>query len=99
VFTAPPKVPVTGPTYIALTVKRDGAQRLVTLYVDGTQVGPEGVGFYSRPDGAPLVIAVGNSDSSPSNPVAPTNPMIARVQEVVLHRRALSLEERETISP
>jgi Concanavalin A-like lectin/glucanases superfamily len=95
VFSAPPMVPVNGPTYIALTVKLDGGQRLVTLYVDGKQFGPEGIGFYSRPDGAPLVIAVGNSDSSPSDPVAPTNPMIARVQEVVLYRRALSLEEVE----
>jgi hypothetical protein len=95
IFTAPPMVPVKGPTYIALTVKRDGGQRLVTLFVDGKQFGPEGIGFYSTPDGAPLLIAVGNSESQPSNPVKPTNPMIARVQEVVLYRKALSLEEVE----
>jgi hypothetical protein len=95
VFTAPPIVPVKGPTYVALTVKRDGGQRLVTLFVDGKQFGPEGIGFYSTPDGAPLLVAVGNSNSSPSGPVAPTKPMIARVQEVVLYRKALSLEEVE----
>jgi hypothetical protein len=95
IFTAPPMVPVNGPTYIALTVKRDGGQRLVTLFVDGKQFGPEGIGFYLTPDGAPLLIAVGNSNSSPSTPVAPTKPMIARVQEVVLYSKALSLEEVE----
>lgn len=95
VFTAPPLVPRTGRTYFALSVVRDGGQRKVTLFVDGKMSVTEGIGFYTTPDGAPLLIAVGNSETAPSNPVAPTKPMIARVQEVVLYRKALSLDEVE----
>lgn len=95
VFSTPPLIPRTGRTYIALSVQRDGGQRKVTLFVDGKTAAIGGIGFYATPDGAPLVIAVGNTDVSPTNPVAPTKPMIARIQEVVLYRKALSLEEVE----
>jgi hypothetical protein len=93
VFSVTPLVLPNKRTHFALTVKRDVGQSHVTLFVDGKQFGPENIGLFTKPDGAPFLIAINNTESSPFNPIKPIDPIIANVQEVVLYRKALSLEE------
>jgi hypothetical protein len=97
VFSDPPLVPRSGRTYVALSVQKDGGGYKATVFVNGQLATTGRVGAYSRPDGAPLMIAIGNN-ASPDGPVAPRYPLIARVQEVVLYGKALSKEEVRTIS-
>jgi hypothetical protein len=93
VFSKTPLVLPNNRTHFALTVKRDGFQSSVTLFVDGEQFGPVNIDLFLKPDGAPLLIAVNNTESSPDKPIKPIDPIIADVQEVVLYRKALSLKE------
>ncbi|MFZ0611486.1 MAG: LamG-like jellyroll fold domain-containing protein [Desulfobacterales bacterium] len=103
VFPAPPLIPQGNePTHLAVTVlpASTAANTTVTIFIDGKQTVQQTVGFYSRPDGAPLLIGVMGEQSEPSDleTLAQPNvkqPMRSRIQEVVLHRKALSQEEIE----
>ncbi len=107
VFTAPllpPLIPPGGvPTHFAVTVQNVGpgsAAKRVTLYVDGKKTVENTVGFYSPAEGAPLLIGVGSQEQEPHDLEAlpqpnVADPMRSRIQEVVLHKKALSQLEIE----
>lgn len=101
VFPSPPLATMNARSYVALTVDSidpaTGGQK-ATLYLDGKAVGLGEVFGYSMAGGAPLLIAVNNSNLDPTSaidPIIPMNPILGQVQEVVLYRRALSVEEIE----
>lgn len=84
--------PTQAPTHLAVTVANAASGgKDVTLYVDGKPIGPVNVDAYARPDTSPLYIGLGDTD--PSGAIALRYPMLSHIQEVVLHRKALSLEE------
>jgi hypothetical protein len=96
-FKLPPFAPIEAPAHIALTVenKQDGpaGAKKCTLYINGKATVSTDVDSYVPPDGAPLFIGVENEDPIPAVPPEAgrlTHPVLCRVQEVVLHRQALS---------
>ncbi|MGH7359907.1 MAG: LamG domain-containing protein, partial [Candidatus Rokuibacteriota bacterium] len=91
----PPLVPLGARTHVALTVANDGPAgggKKVTLYVDGKVAGTATVTSYAPPDGAPLYIGVENTANAPTANANLRNPVLCRIQEVVLHREALPKE-------
>ena len=79
-------------THLAVTVKTDGSEKRVTMFVHGKPV--QGVANkYSTPNGAPLFIGVKNTELDPSNPPVPRKPVLSPIQEVVLYNKALSAAE------
>ena len=91
----PPIVPVGARTHVALTVENDGTGgvgKKVTLYVDGKATNTATVPSYAPPDGAPLYIGVENTANAPTANANLRNPVLCRIQEVVLHREALPKE-------
>lgn len=95
-FAVAPMVPIGPRTHVALTVGDavpGGVQKKVTLYLDGKPFGPVNVPSYNRPDGAPLFIGIENQEPNPGNAVRLRHPVLCRIQEVVLHKKALSLKE------
>lgn len=101
VFPHPPLMPVgSGRMHLAVIVERvDGQGKMsVTIVIDGRHPVTHTIsGTYSPPDGAPLLIGV-KRESYPE--LEPTNPDLSgsiqsTLQEVVLHRKALSLNEIE----
>ena len=95
VISAPPLMPLGKRFHLAVTVQFQsgpGSDLKITLYLDG-QPSDGAAGAYSRPDGAPLQIGCWNEQSDPGLPVQPTEPFLATIQEVVLHRKALSSDE------
>jgi hypothetical protein len=92
-----PQVAHSARTHLAVTVEHDAAtgNNNVTLFVNGKVAGLGNAGFYSRPDGAPLFIGVANKTPEPSNPPELRTPVLSLIQEVVLHRKALSQDEIE----
>lgn len=103
VFSSPPLIPPGDTlTHLAVTVQKTGAgaAKTVTIFIDGKQTVQQTVGFYSRPDGAPLLIGVMGDQGEPSDLVNLALPNVkqsirSRIQEVVLHRKALSQAEIE----
>jgi hypothetical protein len=97
-FPAPPFVPLGARTHIAVTLQNDGpagVQKKITLYVDGKATGSVTVPSYAAPHDAPLLIGVENMTNQPTAGENLRTPLLCRVQEVVLHRKALSKEEIE----
>jgi hypothetical protein len=96
-FTTTQLVSHTGATHIAVTVGNDPGvpgHKILRLFVNAIEAGPPlNVTFYSPPDGAPLYIGIQNAETDPSKPPKPTQPVLSLVQEVVLHKKALSKEE------
>ena len=91
---APPLVPLGARTHLAVTVAgAPGGPATVSVYVDGKPVGSATVAKYDPPYDAPLFIGVENTATNPTNTPTLRTPVLGRVQEVVLHRKALSLEE------
>ncbi len=82
-------------THLAVTVTSEGSQSRVRLFLNGKNVGTSDPVFYSPPTGAPLLIGVGSKQVDPTQPTVADRPVIALVQEVVLHRKALSAAEIE----
>lgn len=96
-FAAPPLVPLGARTHIALTVENDaapGAKKCV-LYVDAKVAGTVSVPAYAPPHDAPLFIGIENKTTVPTGTPTLRNPVLCRIQEVVLHRKALSALEIE----
>jgi len=101
-FGSGPIVPLGARTHVAVTVDdivivSGGVEKAVSLYVDGKLVAPSPVTVlaYNRPDNAPLFIGVENENQNPAQTPRLRRPLIARIQEVVLHKKALSLAEIE----
>lgn len=86
-----------GRTHVAVSVRSfpNSAEKLVRLLLDGRVMASALALSYSPPHGAPLLIGVSSQDSNPNNPVVPRHPFLGLIQDVVLHKRALSDEELE----
>jgi hypothetical protein len=98
------KVPLGKRTHLAVTVESvspGSVQRNIRLYVDGKDidVGGPGVKYvsvnYVPPYEAPLFIGLENTAPLPTGAPNLRAPVLCRIQEVVLHRKALSKEEIE----
>ena len=82
--------------HLAVTVATEAGKTRVRMFVDGKQAGPPSdLVFYSPPLGAPLRIGVNNKKPSPLQSLEPNRPAMCAIQEVVLHRKALSQAEIE----
>lgn len=93
-FAAPPFVPLGARTHLAVTVAGgSGGPVTVSIYVDGKPVGSETLTKYDPPYDAPLFIGLENTANTPTGTPNLRTPLLGRVQEVVLHRKALSAEE------
>ena len=65
----------------------------MTLYVDGKLIATANLPKYDPPYDAPLYIGLENTQNHPTDNPTLRTPVLCRVQEVVLHRKALSAEE------
>jgi len=93
-FPAAPLVPLVVRTHLAVTVAAaTGTAKTVTLYVDGKVAGTATLPKYEPPYDAPLFIGVENTQNDPTDPPTLRTPVLCQVQEVVLHRKALSAQE------
>lgn len=94
----PPLVPRPNRTHFALVMQNDGpggVKKKVTLYLDGKAAGTANLNSYARPDGASLFIGIENTTPAPTGPRTLRTPWLGQIQEVVLHKKALSQEEIE----
>ncbi|CAN5746827.1 hypothetical protein BH18ACI4_BH18ACI4_05080 [soil metagenome] len=82
-----------GISHFALIVKNIGPKKFWAIYVQGKITVSGTVDFYSRPMGAPLFIGVGSRAADPTTNPEPRFPILSRIQDVVLHNKALSQEE------
>ena len=82
-------------THVALIVKNEvggsPVSKFWAIYVDGKLTGTGTVSNYSLPEGAPLFIGIEGNPDLPHNVTG--FPMKGKIQEVVLHNKALSQEE------
>jgi Concanavalin A-like lectin/glucanases superfamily len=102
---SPPLIPAGDTrTHLAVTVQNatsgSVAPKRVTIYIDGKKTVENTIPFYSVPDGAPLLIGLMGDEQEPHNLETLLQPNVSRpirsrVQEVVLHRKALSQLEIE----
>lgn len=94
----PPLVPKAGRTHIAMVMRNGGGggtQKELLLFIDGKEAAKSTIASYEPPLNAPLFIGVENVASDPSAPIDLRAPLLAQVQEVVLHGKPLSREEIE----
>ncbi|MFO7686049.1 MAG: LamG-like jellyroll fold domain-containing protein [Desulfobacterales bacterium] len=100
-YATPPAVPRPGRTHFALVMENDGPggiKKKVTIYLDGKSPTPALTAYlnsYTRPDGADLFIGIENVTQSPTGAKNLRSPVMSRIQEVVLHKKALSQQEIE----
>jgi len=93
-FAAPPLVPLGKRTHVAVTVAAAaGTAKTVSLYVDGKLIDTASLPKYDPPYDAPLFIGVENTQNDPTDTPTLRTPLLCQVQEVVLHRKALSPQE------
>jgi Concanavalin A-like lectin/glucanases superfamily len=109
VFKPPPIIPPGDDvrTHLAVTIEQVKVKpdlptvvRKVTIFIDGKKTAENTVAFYSVADGAPLLIGVAGEEQEPHDLETLPQPDVAkpfrsRVQEVVLHKKALPPEEIE----
>lgn len=89
---APPLVSLTAKAHIALTVEAQGSGRLVRLFIDGNPAGKTLLVTYDAPAGWDLLIGAANRAANPGS-LEISRPFIGQIQEVVLHKKALSAKE------
>jgi Concanavalin A-like lectin/glucanases superfamily len=82
-------------THLAVTMQNDGGLKRVRLFVNGKSSWSRSGLFYSLPNDAPLFIGIKNLKPSPAETADFAHAVISKVQEVVLHNKALSQEEIE----
>jgi len=82
-----------GISHFAFIVKNIGSTKFWAIYVRGKISLSGTVQSYSLPQGAPLLIGVGERDPDPTTNPPKRFPLLSRIQDVVLHNRALSQEE------
>ena len=96
-FAKPPLISANSRTHVALTVrdKMPGSTaKIATLYLNGKPVSPSvELSSYAPPYEAPLFIGVENTRAAPTATPILLHPALFRIQEVVLHRKALSEQE------
>jgi hypothetical protein len=78
-------------THVALTMKANGAQKQVRLYVNAVEAGHADVGYV--PPNGPLLIAI--ADKPDIDGLQAYRPFVGTIQEVVLHNKALTAAEIE----
>jgi hypothetical protein len=94
IFAAPPLVPIGARTHVAVTVGGpSGGTATVNLYVEGKLTGTVTLPKYDPPYDAPLFIGLENTETNPASTPSLRTPWLGQVQEVVLHRKALSAQE------
>jgi hypothetical protein len=91
---APPVVSLTAKTHIALTMEAQGSgsARLVKLFIDGNPAGKTLLVTYQAPAAWDLLIGGANRAANPGS-IELYRPFIGQIQEVVLHKKALSAKE------
>ena len=93
-FPTPPLVPLGARTHLAVTVAAaTGTAKTVSLYVDGKLTATASLAKYDPPYDAPLHIGLENTQNDPTDTPTLRTPVLCRVQEVALHRKALSAQE------
>jgi Concanavalin A-like lectin/glucanases superfamily len=93
-FAAPPAVPLGAHTHVAVTLAGPaGGTATVSLYVAGKLFGAVTFPAYAPPYDAPLFIGLENTANTPTGTPTLRTPFLGWIQEVVLHRKALSAEE------
>lgn len=90
----PPLVDLGGPSHIAVTVQPEGGGRRVKLFVNGNLAGSALALTYTAPSTWELYIGAASMAAAP-NGQAIYRPFIGEIQEVVLHKKALSRQELE----
>jgi hypothetical protein len=98
VFKSPPLVPRGTPTHVAVSFAKGAnpGERRASLFVNGKlAAGPELVPFYLTPEKSPLIIGAANEEPKPTNARRMRKPVLSSIQEVVLHRTALTPEAIE----
>lgn len=89
--------------YIVVTLANESGQTRVTLFVDTVNIESVLVPQFSRPDGSPFYVGLGNQlpaslspvDGSDPTNITPTQPIMSQVQEVVLYNKVLDRQEME----
>jgi hypothetical protein len=81
--------------HVAVTVANEAGGKRVRFYLDGAESGTAAASGYSPAVAAPLLMAAANAQNDPSLPPQTHRPFIGEIQEVVLHRKALSPQEVE----
>lgn len=97
-FANPPLTARGQRTHVALTVANAdaaGIKKNVILYQDGKPTATASVNSSQPPHDAPLFIGVANTAALPTAALILRYPVLCRIQEVVLHRKALSQAEIE----
>jgi hypothetical protein len=97
VYASPPLVPRPDRSHFALVMQNSGAAgaKQLMIYMNGKLTVSETLPSYVRPDTAPLFIGVENTTTTVvGNPVF-RHPFMSQIQEVVLHKKALSAQEIE----
>jgi hypothetical protein len=97
VYASPPLIPRPDRSHFALVMQNSGAAgaKQLMIYVGGKLTVSETLPSYARPDNVPLFIGVENTTTTVAgNPVF-RHPFMSQIQEVVLHKKALSPEEIE----
>jgi Concanavalin A-like lectin/glucanases superfamily len=97
VYASPPLVPRPGASHFALVMQNSGAAgaKQLTIYVGGKLTVTATLPSYARPDEAPLFMAVENTTTTLTGTPVFRHPFMSQIQEVVLHKKALSAEEIE----
>lgn len=97
VFDEGPLAP-SGRHHVAVSMRDSpfpGKGKRFSFFINGKPAGQEDRLGYSRPDGAPLLIGVGRGTANPTDMTQLDDSVRSHVQEVVLHRKALSQPEIE----
>jgi len=93
-----PIIPRNHSTHIAITVEKEAGdpfKKRVSLFVNGKVAGIKTVGIYSLPEDASLFIGIQAGPTDAGGTLDKSRPMLSKIQEVVLHNKALSQEEIE----
>jgi hypothetical protein len=82
-------------THIALTVGSEGTQKRVRLFFNGIPAGSALVGYIPPDSAENSALRIGIADAPDVAGLQAYRPFIGNIQEVVLHRKALTLPELE----
>ncbi len=81
-------------THLAVTFAAEGSKTRVRLFINGKEVLPaSNLVDYSAPSQGSLFIGAAVRPSGPTPTTVPHRPLIGLIQEVVMHRKALSGDE------
>jgi hypothetical protein len=97
VYAAPPLVPRPDRNHFALVMQNSGAAgaKQLMIYLNGKLTVSETLPSYARPDTVPLFIGVENTTTTVAGAPVFRHPFMSQIQEIVLHKKPLSVEEIE----